>query len=555
MIPNKKIKNISFSSTTAMTVLFSAMSTISAAELEGYATLNGGTTGGQGGEVVYATTGTEIHEAMCNRASKDTPLIIYVTGTINHENTSRVKGNCSTSDDSIQFKKVSNISLIGTGSGALFDEIGIHLREASNIIIQNVHVRNVKKSGSPISNGGDSIGLEKNVSNVWIDHNELEASGGEKDGYDSLLDIKNGVKYVTVSYNHLHHSGRGGLIGFSDSDDANDFVTFHHNYYESIDSRMPLLRHATAHAYNNYYYDMLKSGMNPRIGGQIKAENNHFEKANNPIGTFYTDDMGFWDVSGNIFEDVTWNEMPDEHPAGINPISTTSINIPYDYTLHDASCVKDIVTSLAGNNSNLAVAGDDCKASGDTPVAESSINLQLSLKDNTMVQLDWAIENIDVAQLQVYRDTDSDPDGRVKIAGLNTDLTTYTDTSIVTGAEYFYWLKVRNADGDTFNSDAMGITVPEGNGHPVIDLNTSIQSDSSVQLSWTIENADVANIELYRDTDSTPSGRVRIATVPVTDTTYNDTDVSTGDTYYYWVKMTDTDGNVFNCAAASAQVE
>ena len=180
------------------------------ANVEGYATLNGGTTGGEGGEVVYATTGTEINEAMCNRATDDTPLIIYVTGTINHSNTEKVSGSCNTSDSSIQFKGVSNISLIGQGE-ALFDEIGIHLRDASNIIIRDVHVRNVKKSGSPISNGGDAIGLEKNVHNVWIDHNELEASGGEKDGYDSLIDMKATVQYVTVSYNYLHHSGRGGL--------------------------------------------------------------------------------------------------------------------------------------------------------------------------------------------------------------------------------------------------------------------------------------------------------------------------------------------------------
>ena len=45
------------------------------------------------------------------------------------------------------------------GTNALFDEIGIHVREATNVIIQNVHIRNVKKSGSPTSNGGDAIGI------------------------------------------------------------------------------------------------------------------------------------------------------------------------------------------------------------------------------------------------------------------------------------------------------------------------------------------------------------------------------------------------------------
>lgn len=335
--------------------------THSNAALEGYATLNGNTTGGAGGQVIYASTGTEINEAMCNRTDDDTPLIIYVDGTINHGNTRKVSGSCDTVDDAIQFKKVKNISLIGIGDRALFDEIGIHLRETSNIILRNLHIRNVKKSGSPTSNGGDAIGMESKVYNVWVDHCELEASGGESDGYDSLIDMKATTQYVTVSYNYLHDSGRGGLVGSSDSDDTNTFVTFHHNYYENIDSRTPLLRHGTAHAYNNYYRGINKSGMNPRIGGQIKAENNHFEDAKNPIGTFYTSDMGYWDISGNIFENTTWSPLDNSFPAGPNPVSTTRINIPYDYALDSSDCVRNIVVATAGSGRGMQVSAGNCQ--------------------------------------------------------------------------------------------------------------------------------------------------------------------------------------------------
>ncbi|MBL4827368.1 MAG: pectate trisaccharide-lyase, partial [Spongiibacteraceae bacterium] len=267
----------------------------------------------------------------------------------NHGNTTKVSGSCNTAADKIEIKGVSNISLIGVGTSALFDQLGIHLRDASNIILQNLHVRNVKKSGSPISNGGDAIGMESGVDTVWVDHCELEASGGEDDGYDSLIDMKANTTNVTVSYSYLHDSGRGGLVGSSDTDSANGPMTFHHNYYQNIDSRTPLLRYALAHAYNNYFNGITKSGMNPRIGGRIKAENNHFENANNPIGTFYTTDMGYWDLSGNIFAStVTWSSSSSEFPAGPNPTSTTSISIPYSYTLHPASDTRSIVMSNAG---------------------------------------------------------------------------------------------------------------------------------------------------------------------------------------------------------------
>lgn len=316
----------------------------------GYSTQNGGTTGGAGGITVTASTGTQIHQAICGRASNTTPIIIRVSGTINHGNTTQVSGSCSTAADKIEIKDVSNISIIGVGTSAVFDQIGIHIRNSSNIIIQNVHVKNVKKSGSPISNGGDAIGMESNVRNVWVDHCTLEASGGEAQGYDGLFDMKDNTQYVTLSWSILKNSERGGLVGSGDTDSANNFITYHHNLFQNLNSRVPLLRFATAHAFNNYYNGIVESGMNPRIGGKIKAENNNFVNAKDPLGTFYTDDMGFWDVAGNIFgAGVTWSSPgSDTHPAGPNVVSTTSISIPYAYTLDAAANVPSIVTNGAG---------------------------------------------------------------------------------------------------------------------------------------------------------------------------------------------------------------
>ncbi|WP_323054468.1 pectate lyase family protein [Microbulbifer thermotolerans] len=348
--------------------------TWASAQPVGYATLNGGTTGGAGGQVVYATTGTEIHKALCNRASKSTPIIIHVEGTINHGNTSKVSGSsCNTADDKIEIKDVSNISIIGVGRGALFDQIGIHLRNSSNIILQNLHVRNVKKSGSPTSNGGDAIGMESNVRNVWADHLTLEASGGESEGYDALFDIKASTKYVTLSYSILRNSGRGGLVGSSDSDSDNGPITFHHNLYENLDSRTPLLRHGTAHSFNNHFRGIKKSGMNPRIGGRIKAENNYFEDSKDVLGTFYTNDMGYWDVRGNIYSNITWtNDKDKNHPAGPNPKSTTSISIPYSYKLDDAGCVPQIVLATAGANKGMLRSDGNCQSQGGSSSGGSS---------------------------------------------------------------------------------------------------------------------------------------------------------------------------------------
>jgi pectate lyase len=335
----------------------------------GYATQNGGTTGGAGGQTVRATSGTAIHAALCGRASSSTPIIIEVSGTINHGNTTKVSGNsCNTAADKIELKEISNVTIVGVGGGAVFDQLGIHVRDASNIIVQNVTIRNVKKSGSPISNGGDAIGMESTVRNVWVDHVTLEASGGEAEGFDGLFDLKDNVQYVTLSYSILRNSGRGGLVGSSESDRSNGFLTYHHNLYENIDSRTPLLRGGIAHIYNNSYVSLHESGINSRAGARAKVDNNYFRNSKDVLGTFYTDEAGFWQVSGNIFDNVTWSSPGSEnHPAGPNPTSNTTVSIPYSYSLDGASCVPSIVGQTAGANKGLQVSNGNCAPQTPTP--------------------------------------------------------------------------------------------------------------------------------------------------------------------------------------------
>ncbi|MFC8822133.1 pectate lyase family protein [Streptomyces rochei] len=335
----------------------------------GYATQNGGTTGGAGGQTVRATTGTQIHQALCGRAGSSTPITIQVEGTINHGNTTKVSGDsCSTAADRIELKQISNVTIVGVGGGAVFDQLGIHIRESSNIIIQNVTVRNVKKSGSPTSNGGDAIGMESGVRNVWVDHTTLEASGGESEGYDGLFDMKDDTQYVTLSYSTLRNSGRGGLIGSSESDRSNGYVTFHHNLYENIDSRAPLLRGGIAHMYNNHYKSLNESGINSRAGAKAKVDNNYFEDSKDVLGTFYTDQAGTWQVSGNIYDNVTWSEREgDNNPAGPNPTSNTSVSIPYSYDLDAADCVPSVVSQTAGANKGLKVSDGSCTPQSPAP--------------------------------------------------------------------------------------------------------------------------------------------------------------------------------------------
>ncbi|MFE4455680.1 polysaccharide lyase family 1 protein [Streptomyces sp. NPDC056796] len=472
----------------------------------GYATQNGGTTGGAGGTTVRATTGTAIHQALCGRASSSTPIIIEVEGTINHGNTAKVSGDsCNTAAGVIELKQISNVTLVGVGSGAVFDQLGIHVRQSSNIIIQNVTVKNVKKSGSPTSNGGDAIGMESDVRNVWVDHTTLEASGGESEGYDGLFDLKANTQYVTLSYSTLRNSGRGGLVGSSETELSNGFITYHHNLYENIDSRVPLLRGGIAHIYNNYYVKLNESGINSRAGARAKVDNNYFKNSKDVLGTFYTDAAGYWQVSGNTFDNVTWSAPGKENnPAGPDPKSNTSVSIPYSYTLDDASCVPATVTATAGANKGLKVSDGKCSSQPPTTPTPSPT-------DPTPDPTQPSGTNLSLG-------SGAGADGSSKASGVSYgnvrdgDMSTYWSPAGSTGSISVKWgtatsvsrINIREASGSVgaigswrvLNGDS-GAVLTSGSGAGVITVPKTSLKKITFEITGSTGTPKVAEFETY----------------------------------------------------------
>ncbi|MDR7296606.1 endoglucanase [Pelomonas aquatica] len=86
-------------------------------------------------------------------------------------------------------------------------------------------------------------------------------------------------------------------------------------------------------------------------------------------------------------------------------------------------------------------------------------------------------------------------------------------------------------------------------GGATVCLSASGSADSN-QLSWTV-SGNVSRLEVFRDTDSDPNGRSRIAVPGKSATSYADTSANAGTPYWYWVKFT-TNGGSYNSGSASA---
>jgi pectate lyase len=272
-----------------------------------------------------------------------------------------------------------NITILGLdGSKANF---GIRIKGTAN----NIIVRNMKIGLLPGgADNGDLIGIEADSHHVWIDHNELytrntKCAGTPDDDttFDGMLDIKNQASFITVSYNYMHDHAKVGLIGSSDTDSAERRVTYAHNRYENLGSRLPFQRFGYVHSYNNWFNNITGSGINPRMGGHILVENNFFENALNPVFSQSTV-LGQWDLrnnntrssADNATYNITWTacsgSTPCQKATNWTTTATFPITLPYSYTTYPPATSKCIALNAAGAGKALKEAPDVLSLCGGT---------------------------------------------------------------------------------------------------------------------------------------------------------------------------------------------
>jgi pectate lyase len=334
--------------------------------------ITGGADVGQGNYEVVVTTGNQLRSAVYGSASiyKDKPLTIYVAGKIDWENSGK---------SDIRIER-SNVSIIGRGDEAMFEGVGIEIRPTNNSTAQNIVIRNLKMGLVPQANGsGDIISLNASgtnakIRNVWIDHNELynnlitEGCTSEdchKDYYDELVSGRGNISNITISYNYLHDSWKTSLWGSSDStaEDVGRRVTFHHNYWKDVNSRLPLYRYGYLHMLNNYYHNVTGSGINLRMGARGLVEGNVFERVKDPIVSLDSSALGYWTIGSGYLENQYINPIavsgsctgnaPPCRNAQNRSTDLTPYTPAYDYT--DVTIATSEVAEFVKANAGVGV--------------------------------------------------------------------------------------------------------------------------------------------------------------------------------------------------------
>ena len=285
-----------------------------------------------------------------SKGKDKTPIAFRIIGKVNLSDLDHI----SSSAEGLQVKgAMMNMTFEGVGDDATVYGFGFLLREAESVEFRNFAIMRCLD---------DAMSLDTKNSHVWIHNMDLfygkKGSAADQAKGDGTVDIKGDSKYVTVAYNRFWDNGKASMCGMK-SETGENWITYHHNWFDHSDSRMARVRTMSVHMYNNYYQHCDVYGIGATSGSSIFMESNYFDAVKRPImsslqgtdakgdGTFSGEKGGLIKAYGNVFANK---------PDNFSYITYAENNTSFDaYEVSDPSkqvpaSIKTLVGGTSYNN-------------------------------------------------------------------------------------------------------------------------------------------------------------------------------------------------------------
>lgn len=285
-----------------------------------------------------------------SKGKDKTPIAFRIIGKVNLSDLDHI----SSSAEGLQVKgAMMNMTFEGVGDDATVYGFGFLLREAESVEFRNFAIMRCLD---------DAMSLDTKNFHVWIHNMDLfygkKGSAADQAKGDGTVDIKGDSKYVTVAYNRFWDNGKASMCGMK-SETGENWITYHHNWFDHSDSRMARVRTMSVHMYNNYYQHCDVYGIGATSGSSIFMESNYFDAVKRPImsslqgtdakgdGTFSGEKGGLIKAYGNVFANK---------PDNFSYITYAENNTSFDaYEVSDPSeqvpaSVKTLVGGTSYNN-------------------------------------------------------------------------------------------------------------------------------------------------------------------------------------------------------------
>lgn len=285
-----------------------------------------------------------------SKGKDKTPIAFRIIGKVSLSDLDHI----SSSAEGLQVKGATmNMTFEGVGDDATVYGFGFLLREAVSVEFRNFAIMRCLD---------DAMSLDTKNSHVWIHNMDLfygkKGSAADQAKGDGTVDIKGDSKYVTVAYNRFWDNGKASMCGMK-SETGENWITYHHNWFDHSDSRMARVRTMSVHMYNNYYQHCDVYGIGATSGSSVFMESNYFDAVKRPImsslqgtdakgdGTFSGEKGGLIKAYGNVFANK---------PDNFSYIPYAENNTSFDaYEVSDPSeqvpvSVKTLVGGTSYNN-------------------------------------------------------------------------------------------------------------------------------------------------------------------------------------------------------------
>ena len=285
-----------------------------------------------------------------SKGKDQTPIAFRFIGKISLSDLDHI----SSSAEGLQIKGAEmNMTFEGVGDDATVYGFGFLLRDATSVEFRNLAIMRCLD---------DAMSLDTNNSHVWIHNMDLfyGKKGGAADQAkgDGTVDIKGDSKYVTVAYNRFWDNGKASMCGMK-SETGENWITYHHNWFDHSDSRMARVRTMSVHMYNNYYQHNDVYGIGATKGSSVFMESNYFDAVKRPImsskqgtdamgdGTFSGENGGLIKAYGNVFANKPDNFSYITYANNNTSFDAYEVSAPSEQV---PSSVKTLVGGTSYNN-------------------------------------------------------------------------------------------------------------------------------------------------------------------------------------------------------------
>lgn len=285
-----------------------------------------------------------------SKGKDKTPIAFRIIGKVSLSDLDHI----SSSAEGLQVKGATmNMTFEGVGDDATVYGFGFLLREAESVEFRNFAIMRCLD---------DAMSLDTKNFHVWIHNMDLfygkKGSAADQAKGDGTVDIKGDSKYVTVAYNRFWDNGKASMCGMK-SETGENWITYHHNWFDHSDSRMARVRTMSVHMYNNYYQHCDVYGIGATSGSSIFMESNYFDAVKRPImsslqGTDAKGDGTFSGEKGGLIK--AYDNVFTNKPDNFSYITYAENNTSFDaYEVSDPSeqvpaSVKTLVGGTSYNN-------------------------------------------------------------------------------------------------------------------------------------------------------------------------------------------------------------